>query len=142
MNVRGFFLIAVSWVLLSASAYAESVVFRDLVGRWRIFGTDEFVEITETPQGMHFKIRDCETSDEEHIDKNADWFIAMVDQDHFWAHLGGGRLQFYAWEKVPKNSLHITEYMYPKLRDVELPPQVEARMRKVVAAGNVGVEKE
>lgn len=142
MNVRAFFLIVIAWVLLSASARAEGVVFRDLVGKWRIFGTDEFVEITETPEGMHFKIRDCETSDEVHIDKNADWFIAMVDQDHFWAHFGGGKLNYFVWKKVPKNGLHITEYMYPKMSDVELPAQVEERMKKVLAAGNVGVEKE
>ena len=105
----------------------KTIKFIDTVGEFPIPATAEIVRVTEIQSLIQFRIRGVGPV-EPVIQKNKGWFIAVVDKDHVWVHLGAGRLFYYSWQSETQS--RVDEWTYPNLGDAKLPKEVEDRLRK------------
>lgn len=126
--IRSAFLL--SLFCLSQTIAAETTIqFIDKIGEFSISGMKETIKITRTADHVQFRIRGSGPA-EPAIHAESGWFIAVVDKDHFWVHLGGGRLFYYSWSYP---HARIDEWTYPKLGNVKPPPEVEARLKAITS---------
>ena len=108
---------------------AGEIQFIEEIGEFPVVNTDYDVVVTKEQEHIQFRIRGSGPL-KPAISKDAKWFIAMVDANHFWVHLGGGRLFFYSWQSETRS--RVDEWTYPRMGEVKLPEEIEERMRKLV----------
>src|SRR4051794_32201804 len=115
-------------LLLTGACASESQTrFIDSAGAFDIPLLEEKIEVTHVGDLIQFRIRGTGPKDPIIISGDQ-WFIAMVDKDHFWVHLGKGRLFYFTWQA--NNHSRVDEWTYPNLGSEKLPVDVEERLRK------------
>jgi len=115
-------------ILISCTAYSGSITFLESPGVFPIPGSKEVIEITKQNDKIQFRIRGSGPS-EPIIIPTSGWFVAVIDKDHAWVHLGGGRLFYYSWLNESGSHSRVDEWQYPKMGAVLLPSEIEQRIR-------------
>ncbi len=120
-------------ILMSASGLANTAIrFIDQTGEYDIPGSADSILVTKADSLIQFRIRESGPK-EPLISESADWFIAVVDEDQFWVHLGNGRLFHYLWESDSKS--RVEEWTYPNLGSIPLPEEVADRIKNTAEQG-------
>ncbi len=117
----------ISLLLVCQSSGEESPVFIQQVGEFSIPDSKNRIVVTEEGDWIQFRIRGAGPM-EPAIRKTSDWFIYILDKDHYWVHLGAGRLFYYSWQS--DTHISFAEWTYPRMGNTQIPKPVENRMKK------------
>jgi len=117
----------VTIVLITPSFAADLPMFIEQVGEFTIPKSQDKIVVTEHGDQIQFRIRGSGPL-EPAIRKANDWFIYVEDRNHFWVHLGGGRLFYYSWQTDSRS--RVDEWTYPRMGNATLPKPVEDRINK------------
>lgn len=101
--------------------------FIDRTGVFAIAGLNEKIQVSQESDMIQFRIRGTGPS-RPLIHKESNWFIYTEDENHFWVHVGSGRLLLYSWQSPTR--ARIDEWTYPETGEVQLPKPVEQRIKK------------
>ncbi len=116
-------------VFICGSLFAgEGIRFIDHIGEFPLEGTNEKIVVKEDLHAIQFRIRGLGPAHPA-IQKGNDWFIAVVDNNHIWVHLGAGRLFYYSWPS--KNCSKVDEWTYPHIGKAVLPEIVQKRLTNI-----------
>ncbi len=120
-------------LVMSASGLAsQAIQFIDQTGKFAIPGSTDSIVVRKAKSMIQFRIREFGPN-EPIISISSDWFIAVVDKDRYWVHLGNGRLFYYSWESDSKS--RVEEWTYPNLGAIPLPKEVEDRIKNTAEQG-------
>ncbi|MEM9882753.1 MAG: hypothetical protein AAF800_07540 [Planctomycetota bacterium] len=122
-----FVLLLAFLVTPAAKVEAEAVTFQDTLGKHGVPQSNYQVVITSENDMLQYRIRGEGPTDPQ-IEPGTGWFVAVVDADTYWVHLGEGRLFRHHWS-APDRS-RVDEWTYPRLGEIPLPEAVEDRLKK------------
>jgi|688.fasta_scaffold1166667_1 hypothetical protein len=128
MKSKALLHLLLALVLIAPGFGADAPTFIDQVGEFRITDSKDKIVVTEQGDQIQFRIRGSGPLEPAIQKKSRDWFIYVEDKNHYWVHLGGGRLFYYTWQTDSR--ARIDEWTYPQMGDVKLPKPVEDRINK------------
>lgn len=125
------FLAIIAVVATSGWAWAGDIRFMDTIGTWDLGGKDGAIVTSETSTHIQYRIRGNGPAKPQ-IEKGKDWFIAMLDKDHFLIYLGDGKFHSISQERTSKTSTstEIASFTMSNLCGRTLPPEVLERVER------------